>query len=674
MRGFASFTAALVLLLAMGAAPALAPAAEPAPPDDPAAADEPAAAEDPAAPDTPSAAPATPVAPAAPAAPAAADDDEAGDDEWDDSDDADLDHLLDVPLDATGGWDEEKKPVTYPWFEHHGYFRFRADLFWRAHLGTDTFVAQGTVGSSLFSPPLSQNWTNNQGTGGLSDPDTIGSGRDEETIAGGNLRFRYSPTLHLTSDLRIRATFDVLDNLVLGSTPDFSPRIASLRPDAPLVVLSNGQAPPESGRLTFRDSIRVKEAYGEWRSLFGLLRFGRTAEHWGMGVFRNGGMAPDADYGDYVDRVSWQARFWGIDVMAAWDFAAEGPTSEGPGQFYGQPYDLDQADDVIQAVLAIGQRPITEEDLALRKRDLDERRVPVIDWGFYNLFRRQDLDLSYESYRAILGGPGTAGDLGYASPYGGSWDAVQFVQRDAWVWSPDIWARFEWRPKYGQKIHVELEAVLVYGRFNAAWRVPVTGETDPIETDILQYGGVLQADYTTGGLSFGLELGLASGDDEAEGFGGLGLFNPVYTLDGTGLPQPRGNRKLTAYAFDPDYHVDLLLFREVLGTVTNAFYFKPWIQYDLFEGEEAALGARFDIEYARALQQGATPGNAADLGVEMDLRLFYEEKGRFLAVLEWGILFPLDGLDIADGYAGYSGSRRSAKWATTLQARIHWMF
>lgn len=670
MRAILSLTVAALVLLAIGAAPRLALAQPATPEEEPKPAAETPAEEPKAEPEKPAGEAPAPAAPTpAPAAGAEEDDD------WGEEDDADLDDLLDVPLDASGGWEEEKKPRTYPWFEHHGSFRFRSDLFWRAHLGTDAFVPSDarTVGTSLFYPPLSHNFTNNQGTGGITDPDTIGEGRDEETIAGANLRFRYSPTLHLTSDLRIHATFDVLDNLVLGSTPDFSGRLLELRPDAPLVVLAGGQAPPESGRLTWRDSIRVKEAYGEWRSLFGLLRFGRTAEHWGMGLFRNGGFDPDADFGDYVDRVSWQARFWGIDVMAAWDFAAEGPTSEGPGQFYGQPYDLDQADDVIQAVVAVFQRPVSEEDLALRKRDLDERRVPVIDWGLYNMFRRQDLDLSYETYTNILGDADTSQDLGYASPFGGSWDAVQYVQRDAWVWIPDLWVRFEWRPKYGQQLHVELEAAIVYGRFNAAWAT-TTGDTSPFETDILQYGGVLQADYTTGGLSFGLEFGLASGDEDVEGFGALGLFNPVYSINDDGLPVPLGNKKLTAFSFDPDYHTDLLLFREVIGSVTNAMYFKPWVQYDLFEGEEAALGARFDLEYGRALQDAATPGNDPNLGVEMDLRLFYEEKGRFLATLEWGILFPLAGFDLLDGYGGYSGSRHESKWATTLQARVHWMF
>lgn len=655
MRVLLSLAAALVLVFALAGGAGL--RAAPVSPDGPTGGDEETA---------------QPDAPAADAVDAAKEEagektGDDGDDDWDDDDDADLDDLLDVPLDASGGWEEEKKPRTYPWFEHHGYFRFRSDLFWRGHLGTDRILGgTSTVTTSGLYPPLSHNAANNSGA----DADAIGKGRDEETIASANLRFRYSPTLHLTSDLRIHATFDVLDNLVLGSTPDFSGRVLQLRPDAPLVVLSDGQAPPESGRLTFRDSIRVKEAYGEWRTLLGLLRFGRTAEHWGLGIFRNGGFDPDSDYGDYVDRVMWQARFWGVDVMAALDFASEGPTSEGAGQFFGQPYDLDQADDVIQIVVAVSQRPVTEEDRALRKRDLDERRVPVLDWGFYNLFRWQDLDLSYESYQAILGGTAVDSDLGYASPTG-SWDQVQFVQRDAWAWIPDVWLRFEWRPKYGQILHVELEAAVVYGRFNAAWSA--NAGDDLFTTDVLQYGGVVQADYTTGGLSVGLELGMASGDDDVEGFGALGTSNPLYAFNNGSLVS-NGNKKLTAFLFDPDYHTDLLLFREVIGTITNAMYFKPWVQYDLLEGEEAALGARFDLEYARAIQPAATPGNDGNLGVEMDLRIFYEEKGRFLAAIEWGILFPLAGFDLVDGFGGYDGSRVSAKWATTLQARVVWAF
>ncbi len=105
---------------------------------------------------------------------------------------------------------------------------------------------------------------------------------------------RKPTTIHITPELRIHLQLDILDNLVLGSTPDFGPN----RPDVPLVAFSGGQEPPRAGVNGFRDAIAVKEAYGEWRSPLGLLRVGRQISEWGMGVLANGGRHYDADFGD----------------------------------------------------------------------------------------------------------------------------------------------------------------------------------------------------------------------------------------------------------------------------------------------------------------------------------------------------------------------------------------
>ena len=45
------------------------------------------------------------------------------------------------------------------------------------------------------------------------------------------------------------------------------------------------------------------------------------------------------------------------------------------------------------------------------------------------------------------------------------------------------------------------------------------------------------------------------------------------------MPQPAGDRNLNDFHFSPEYHVDEILFRRILGTVTNAIYFKPSIAY-----------------------------------------------------------------------------------------------
>jgi len=571
-----------------------------------------------------------------------------------DGEEEDTDDLFDTPFQTGGGWEEEKRPRTYPWFEHHGHFRFRSNLFWRAHLSTDVLSGDTTMGASGMLPPLTHNFQNNAGGPNSDEWGTVGRGRDDEMLAGANLRFRYEPTFQISPDLRIHAQFDILDNVVMGSTPDFPGALTRVRPDVPFLAFNQSQVPPASGVNAFYDSVRVKQAYGEWRSLIGLLRFGRMSSHWGMGIFMNDGQGLDADFGDYVGRVQWTANFWGVYATAAWDFAAEGPTSAMAGQFYGQPYDLDQADDVNQWVIAVFQRPMTEEELDERRRDLNERRVPVLDWGCYNLFRLQDLDLWTETHFI----PGAY-----------RWDEMTFVQRDAWVWMPDVWLRFEWRPAYGRILTLELEAVLAYGAFNASL-APTEGVTAPTtdRRDILQYGGVLRADYTMGGLSFGLETGFASGD-ESPGLSVVRDSNLTTTTD-SGATALRANSRLSNFAFDRDYHVDLLMFRRIIGAVTNAMYFKPWVQYDLFEGDEDSLGARLEIIYARALEPDGTPGRSANYGVELDLRLFYEEQNRFLATVEWGILFPFEAFDFIDT----NGTRSSAKWGTVIQARVHWLF
>ena len=173
----------------------------------------------------------------------------------------------------------------FPWFEHHGYFRLRLDGFYRAHLGTDVQAAGRTTGSSAFAAPLTNNLVN--------------TSRGEDWIAGANMRFRYAPTIHVSPSLSITAEFDVLDNLILGSTPDFDPD----RPDTPIAALSRSQQSPTGNRFSGKDAVSVKQAYATWAPFHPadakgfLLEFsgGRMARHWGLGIVENDGQDLDAD-------------------------------------------------------------------------------------------------------------------------------------------------------------------------------------------------------------------------------------------------------------------------------------------------------------------------------------------------------------------------------------------
>ncbi|MCA9522067.1 MAG: TIGR04551 family protein [Myxococcales bacterium] len=540
------------------------------------------------------------------------------------------------------GWDDTGDTVVrkYPYLEHHGYFRLRTDLFWRAYLRTNVTI--GPVErhfTSGFLPPLTENVTNN-------DPSSIFKNtghRGATTTASANLRLRYSPTFHLSEGLRIHATFDILDNLVLGSTPDFHPN----RPDAPLSVFSTTQAPVSGMRNSIYDAIRVKEVYGEWRMLFAMLRAGRMARHWGLGIVNNGGTCHDCDYGTYNDRVELSFNVWKFTFALGWDFVSEGPTSASSRTYLGQPYDLDQLDDVNQWTLEVlFNVPSSAKQKKEHKERLYTQLKPLFQAGLYFAYRRQFLDQSKDT---------SASGLNY--------NEYKFVNRNAWMLTSDFWFKLEWKPAAQHYLRVEFEGVFVYGKLGSTAQTDSQGTIDSSRT-ITKWGAALEAEYRWKQLTIGLNAGLASGDS-ARFFG---------VLDSSNFINDPGNKTISNFVFNRDYHIDMLLFREVIGAVTNAFYVQPHVAYDLFAGDEDSLGASLHLMYARALQASATPGNSPNLGFEFDLRIFYGERNKFRFEIEWGMLFPFAAFRNTPDFNTDLIETRSPKWATTIQGRFTLIF
>jgi hypothetical protein len=172
--------------------------------------------------------------------------------------------------------------------------------------------------------------------------------RGADTLSMANMRARWQPTIHVAETMRIKATIDALDNLVLGSTPDGGLWGQTYeRPDVALPTFSGGQRPPESGVNGWQDSVRVKNLWGEWKTPLGLLVFGRTPSNWGMGILANGGECLDCNFGDAVDRVMGVTKLFGTYLALGWDFVHEGPVGypgaqDSINQPAGQAYDLDQ--------------------------------------------------------------------------------------------------------------------------------------------------------------------------------------------------------------------------------------------------------------------------------------------------------------------------------------------
>ncbi len=140
-------------------------------------------------------------------------------------------------------------------------------------------------------------------------------------------------------------------------------------------------------------------------------------------------------------------------------------------------------------------------------------------------------------------------------------------------------------------------------------------------------------------LYVGMETGGATGDSaEAPGQ----YLNYRWRF----VQQPTGDKSLNDFHFSPDYHVDQILFRHILGTVTNAVYIKPQAAYWFDLGRTRALGLNGSIIYSMAQVPVSMPGNDVMMGLELDVGAGYRNTAEgFYAGFTWGVLWPLAALN-----------------------------
>ncbi len=504
---------------------------------------------------------------------------------------------------AAEAWQPEKWQVEpkkkLDFFEMHGYFRGRGDAFVNFDLneGTDPH------GQPLFPRPA---WSH----------------ANADTLATGNQRLRLDPTLNVSEDIQVKATVDVLDNLVWGSTPDTFPANPNTQTE-PLLAFTNSAVPPEAGVNAAINSISVKRVWARIRTPVGVLRFGRMPSNWGLGVLTNDGNCLDCDYGDTVDRVMFVTKIGDYYVAPMLDTPATGPILQRQDTYQGQPFDLAQRDDVQQYVLAVKKYDAPED---INKMVLDGK--VVVDYGLYNVLRVQNIaPKNAQIYN------------------NGELNRSDFVLRNMWAYIPDAWVRVN-----AGKLRIEAEAVGVFGHIGNAANTNLTDAA----VSVTQFGAVAQAEYKAvhDRLHLQLELGFASGDS-APGMGirGAGLPVSAGTIDGPqyNVDPTRGpiDHTWNNFKFNRDYHVDLILWREILGQLTDAMYIKPQLSYDLTD--TGSFSFLVSAIYSRTVFASSTPGNANDLGIEVDGTLRYKASDGFYAQAQYGILFPLAGLTVTTG-------------------------
>ncbi|MBI4701348.1 MAG: TIGR04551 family protein [Deltaproteobacteria bacterium] len=425
-----------------------------------------------------------------------------------------------------------------------------------------------------------------------------------QTLTRADMRLRADAAAYLPDGgLAVKVRVDALDNLALGSAPDGIPS-ASL-----------SQRPVQN-------AVRIERAWGEALTPFGLLSAGRMGSHWGLGMLTNGGDCPDCDSGDAADRIAFITPLLGHIWAVAYDFSATGPFVPSRGSELA----IDIAPSASVHTLsfaALAWRP----EWARRRRARAGKVTP--EYGAYGSHRWQKDDV-----------PATYLPTAQSVPI----DAQQVMARGYVATAADLWLRLS-----GPSFHVEAEAAFLHAKVDQPSLIPGVLLREPVTSTEL--GVALESRFgdPEGAFDAGLDAGYASGDDAP----GFGAFPPVGAaapragdLDG---PQsnPPFDTTVNNFRFHPDYRIDRILFREIVGTVTDAVYLRPHARLTAFANARGALRVELAGVLSLAAFAESSPGGERLLGVEIDPTLAYEGRHGFVLCLEPAVLVPLRGLDNA---------------------------
>jgi uncharacterized protein (TIGR04551 family) len=497
----------------------------------------------------------------------------------------------------------------------HGYMRVRGSLmdsFWLGRAPHDAVFAkdngmsayEGLTREGLGPDPFSRFRPIERSKAGLScaGESSVSEGYylggnvcDVDTLQFADMRLRLEPQLNLSEDVRVKSTFDILDNYVLGNAP------ASYYGTGGTAGSAFAATNVPAG-----STIVARRAWAEVRNRdLGELRFGLMPQHWGLGMLYDAGDGLDDDYSTDLGRVMGITKIAGFYLTASYDFIAEGLTGNKAGE-YRPDFDGSQIDDVDQFSVSVARRmPDEDEQTVIDRGDV------VANGGLHFTIRNQDATLRAKTGADARKDP-------------------QFDAIEATYYTPDLWGQLRYRG-----LRLELESAVVLGSV----RDVATNQ----QYDIGEFGAVLESELRLVDDHLGLYLytGLATGDSDVEGL----------SSDADFITQLGTNETVSTFRFHPSYRVDTILWRNIMRQVTGAYYFKPGISYDFVRDDFGQLfGARLDFIWSRAAAFLQTPGNDEDLGIELNAQIYWRSDDGpavddgYHASLQYGVLFPMRGL------------------------------
>lgn len=539
---------------------------------------------------------------------------------------------------------------TRPTLELHGNFRVRPQMYHNFSLNRID-----TPESALWPRPLDDYYTDLQNgehgvmgctpdeakTGNSDDPLDANQGCISHTQAGANMRFRVEPTIIISDNLRVSSQIDFLSNLVMGSTPAGKSNFpaesggyavspgSGYRPNS---ATTSSASSPVSGVNSLQDAITVRRAWAEYETPFGQLKFGRMADHWGLGILRNAGDDIDGDEQSTVDRIAFFTGLpsKGLYVGGAWDFMDEGPTSAAFTVEGAQPYDLSQRDDLSRMNLMLFRKMDPQlERLALAKGKV------VVNGGLYLTYEYQRLANDFSGNSATCSNGAAALDCQPGEA------AQRTVRRGFKMVTPDLYGEIKYK-----KFYAGIEAVTNQGKFDSL-AAGDTPDNDDEGWRVNQWGfaGEIEQRLVEDKLKLGFYYGWASGDGDVNSL-----------VPDESIQEQIGDNRIQTFRFHPGYRIDLILNRSLLSRVQGSYYFKPMAEYDFIrKATGMKVGGRAEAIWTRASNFLQTPGHQRDLGIELNGTVYYQSKdgvqndreeltGGFYSMLQYGVLFPLSGL------------------------------
>jgi len=385
----------------------------------------------------------------------------------------------------------------------------------------------------------------------------------------------------------VKSRIDWLDNVALGGDPD----LAGGSP-----ATSGGQRP---------STVVVKRAWAEALTPAGTLAVGRMGAHFGLGIAANGGDCEDCDHGDAADRVAFVSPLFGHLVAVAYDIASRGPFT--PSKDGGHAISLEPSDSAAGPTLAIF-RVHSPATLARRAA----AGLTSFEYAAYLSHRTQDRDVP-AWYLPAATAPAT-------------FTSNELVGRGFSATGLGAWLRIT-----GEAFRIEAELSYLSASVANPSLIPGAQITEPITST--QLGGALESDFAIAAARLGFDAGYASGDS-APGFGAFP------TANGDTQASPPRDRTVDNFRFHPDYRVDQILFREIIGTITDAIYLRPHVRASLLEVGSGRLEAGAALIASWAVEAASTPSGERALGIELDPELRYASRDGFAATIDYGVLLP----------------------------------